>query len=121
MPALSTAPTAASAPGPLGHPTTLPAMREAARRFEAQALGALLQPAFGTLHADRGAFGGGNAEAQWQPMLVDAYAESWSRRGGIGLADAVLREMLRMQGGASAAAPSDPSGGNAASTIGNGN
>ncbi|ATR20805.1 Chemotactic signal-response protein cheL [Roseomonas mucosa] len=78
-----------------GQPPRAEAMREAARKFEAQALGALLQPAFATVSG--GSFGGGAAEGQWRPMLVDAYAEAWSRQGGIGLAASVLQEMLRAQ------------------------
>ena len=75
-----------------------PALRRAARAFEAQALGQLLQPIFATLQPGRSAFGGGMAEAQWQPMLVDAMAQSITGSGrGLGLADAVLREMLRWQ------------------------
>lgn len=75
-----------------------PALRRAAQAFEAQALGQMLQPIFATLHPDKTAFGGGTAEAQWQPMLVDAMAQSITRSGrGLGLADAVLREMLRWQ------------------------
>ena len=42
--------------------------------------------------------GGGAAEAQWRPMLVDAMAGAASRAGhGLGIADMVLREMLRRQ------------------------
>ncbi len=73
-----------------------PALRRAAQAFEAQALGQLLQPIFATLPQSR--FGGGAAEAQWQPMLVDEMAKAASRSGhGMGLGDAVLREMLRWQ------------------------
>lgn len=72
-----------------------PKMREAARSFETQALSQLLQPAFAGLD---GAMGGGAAEAQWRPMLVDAMAGAASRAGhGLGIADMVLREMLRRQ------------------------
>ena len=75
-----------------------PALRRAAQAFEAQALGQLLQPIFATLQPGTSAFGGGMAEAQWQPMLVDAVAKSISSAGrGLGLADAVLHEMLRWQ------------------------
>ena len=75
-----------------------PALHRAARAFEAQALGQMLQPIFATLQPGKSAFGGGMAEAQWQPMLVDAMAQSMTRAGrGLGLADAVLREMLRWQ------------------------
>ena len=76
-----------------------PKMREAARDFEAQALSQLLQPAFAGI--DGGAMGGGAAEAQWRPMLVDAMAAAASRAGhGLGIADMVLREMLRRQSAA---------------------
>ena len=72
-----------------------PKMREAARGFETQALSQLLQPAFAGLDS---AMGGGAAEAQWRPMLVDAMAAAASRAGhGLGIADTVLREMLRRQ------------------------
>ncbi|HEY4251051.1 MAG TPA: rod-binding protein [Roseomonas sp.] len=72
-------------------------MREAARKFEAQMLGQMLQPIFATTDLSRSTLGGGIGEAQWQPMLVDAYAQAASRRGGFGIADAVYREMLRVQ------------------------
>ena len=83
-----------------------PKMREAARSFETQALSQLLQPAFAGLDT---AMGGGAAEAQWRPMLVDAMAGAASRAGhGLGIADTVLREMLRRQSaGPSATAQED--------------
>ena len=79
-------------------PQGLRVLDAAARAFEAQALGQMLQPIFATLQPGKSAFGGGMAEAQWQPMLVDAMAQSITRSGrGLGLADAVLKEMLRWQ------------------------
>jgi flagellar protein FlgJ len=74
------------------------AQRAAAQEFEAQALGALLQPMFEGRGTEN-AFGGGAGEAQWQSMLVTEYGKVIARAGGIGLADAVLKEMLRMQEG----------------------
>lgn len=71
------------------------ALRRAARQFETQALGILLQPVFATADTSRGPFGGGAAEAQWRPMLVDAYAAAAVRAGGLGIADAVHRELRR--------------------------
>ena len=74
-------------------------MREAARNFEAQVLSQMLQPAFAGLGPAVG--GGGAAEAQWRPMLVDAMAGAAARSGhGVGIADMVLREMLRWQSAA---------------------
>jgi peptidoglycan hydrolase FlgJ len=75
-----------------------------AQAFEAQVLSQLLAPAFATVDMGRSAFGGGAAEEQWRPMLLDAMAGAAARsgRGGIGVAEAVLREMLRRQGNAAA-------------------
>lgn len=85
-------------------------MRDAARSFETQALSQLLQPAFAGLGADaKAAGGGGAAEAQWRTMLVDAVAGAASRSGhGLGIADMVLREMLRRQSSEGAATTTDP-------------
>ncbi|CAH0141621.1 rod-binding protein [Roseomonas sp. CECT 9278] len=78
------------------------AMRRAAQDFEAQAFAMLLQPVFATVDFSRSRYGGGAAEAQWQPMLVDAYAGAATRAGaGLGLADLVLREMHRLRAAAS--------------------
>ena len=100
------------------------AMRKAAAKFESQTLSALLQPAFNAAADDKSRFGGGQAEAQWRPMLVDAYAEAWVRRGGIGLTSSVMGEMLRMQSAAGGNPPATPRAtpraGNASSTPRNG-
>jgi len=63
--------------------------------FEAQVLGALLQPMFENLGG--GAFGGGVGEAQWRGLLVAEYGKGIARSGGIGLADAVLSVLHRAQ------------------------
>jgi Rod binding domain-containing protein len=76
-----------------------------AEDFEAQMLGALLQPMFATLPSD-GAFGGGSAEAQWRPMLVEQFGRALARAGGVGIGHAVLAEMQRLQAqGTQAAEP----------------
>ncbi|MFZ4408033.1 MAG: rod-binding protein [Paracraurococcus sp.] len=75
-----------------------PRLRQAAEAFEAQAFGQLLQPLFAAADPSRGGFGGGTAEAQWRPLLVDAMAKQAVRAGhGLGLGDAVLRELLQRQ------------------------
>ncbi|WP_052401343.1 rod-binding protein [Muricoccus aerilatus] len=88
-------------------PTDGSAMARTARRFEAQALGALLKPVYG--EAPKGLLSGGAAEEQWRPMLIEQHAKSWAERGGIGLANAVHAEMLRMQ--AAAQSGETPAGG----------
>lgn len=111
MPALRTAPSGAVPPRTEVLPAEDP-RRRAARAFEAQALGQLLRPMFDTVDASRGTFGGGAGEAQWRPMLVDAYATAIARAGGLGIAEAVHRALLWAQETrAAAAAPRAQEGG----------
>jgi Rod binding domain-containing protein len=78
-------------------PTTDPAaMARTAREFEAMALGALLQPMFEGL-GKGGAFGGGPGEAMWRPLMVKEFARAIAEGGGLGLGDAVMRQMIAMQ------------------------
>ena len=72
---------------------------KAAQDFEAMALNALLQPMFSTIDNSKSAFGGGQAEEAWRPMLTDAIAKKISAQGGLGLAVPVFNQMLRMQEG----------------------
>jgi flagellar protein FlgJ len=77
-------------------PLNLATARAAARQFEGHALGALLQPMFEGISA-RGPFGGGAAEEMWRPMLVAEFGKVMAAAGGVGLADAVLRQMIAAQ------------------------
>jgi flagellar protein FlgJ len=70
---------------------------QAAQDFEAMAIGQLLKPMFSTVDTAHGAFGGGDAEAAWQPMLVDAIGKQMAAHGGIGLAVPVFNAMLQAQ------------------------
>ncbi|WP_372618683.1 rod-binding protein [Falsiroseomonas sp.] len=84
---------AATAGAAAATPATL---RRLSRDFEAQAVAAMFQPVFASVPTD-GPFGGGAAEAQWRPMLVDAIARDLARAGGLGIGEAVYRELLRAQ------------------------
>ncbi|MBV9248317.1 MAG: rod-binding protein [Acetobacteraceae bacterium] len=77
--------------------TAPPALRKAAEDFEAMALGQMLQPMFNTVNSAGSAFGGGEAEEAWKPMLVDAIAKKIAAHGGLGLAGPVLAAMLHAQ------------------------
>ncbi|MDB5415763.1 MAG: chemotaxis protein chel [Rubritepida sp.] len=73
-------------------------MRQVAQNFESQVLAQLMQPAFDTVDTSKSSFGGGKAEEQWRPMMVEAFAAGAVRAGrGIGIQDMVLRHMIRMQ------------------------
>src|SRR5271165_1478665 len=78
-------------------PAQVAKISQAAQDFESMTIGELLKPMFDTVDAAHGAFGGGDAEATWKPMLVDAVARQIGRHGGIGLAAPVFAEMLRRQ------------------------
>ena len=83
---------------PLPAATQAPAaLVQAAQAFEANALGELLKPMFDTVDSAHGAFGGGDGEEAWRPMLVDAVAKQIAAHGGLGLAAPVLRQMMQMQ------------------------
>ena len=80
------------------------AMRKAAQDFEAQRLGALLQPMFETLPTN-GPMGGGMAEGQWRPMLVEQFGKKMAKAGGVGIGHAVYRDMMRLQAQSSGEKP----------------
>lgn len=71
-------------------------MRETAEAFEASFLSQMLKPMFEGLQTD-GPFGGGEGEATWRSFLIDAMAKQTVKAGGVGLADSVVSQMLKMQ------------------------
>jgi Rod binding domain-containing protein len=70
--------------------------RETAEDFEAFFLSQMLQPMFTDIDAEE-PFGGGQAEEMWRTLQVDEMGKSFARQGGIGIADMVLQEMIKMQ------------------------
>lgn len=68
-----------------------------AQQFERMFVAEMLQPMFSGIETD-GPFGGGQGEEVFRPMLLDQYAEAVAKAGGVGIADAVLKEILRLQG-----------------------
>ena len=71
-------------------------MRRVAQQFESMFLGQVLKPMFDGLK-NEAPFGGGFAEEMWRTLQVDEYGKAIARAGGIGIADAVLGHMLKMQ------------------------
>jgi len=78
-------------------PAQVARLRKAAQDFEAMALGQLLQPMFETVDSSKGPMGGGAAEAAWKPMMVNEIARHMAAHGGLGLAQPIFAQMLRMQ------------------------
>lgn len=71
--------------------------RQVAQQFERMFISEMLGPMFQGLETD-GPTGGGNAEATFRPMLIDQYADAITRGGGVGIADSVYKEILKLQG-----------------------
>lgn len=72
--------------------------RHVAQEFEVSFLSAMLQPMFASLSTEA-PFGGGAGEATWRSFLVDAMARQAVRNGGVGVSDAIQRELVALQAG----------------------
>jgi len=72
------------------------AMRKTAKEFEAMYLSQMLRPMFEGIKAEE-PFGGGQAENMWRSLQIDEYGKAIANAGGVGLADAVVREMIILQ------------------------
>lgn len=72
------------------------ALRKTAEDFESVFLSQMLQPMFDTIPTDS-FMGGGHAETIYRGMMVQEMGKSISKSGGIGIADTVYRELLKLQ------------------------
>lgn len=70
--------------------------RKVAEDFEAFFLAQAFQPMFASIEAAE-PFGGGQAEQMWRGMQVDEMGKAMAKAGGVGIADAVYQQILRMQ------------------------
>lgn len=92
----NTAAKTATAQGAAAQPRNEADIRKTANEFEAMFLAEYMKIMFEGTEASE-PFGGGSAEASFRPMLLDEYAKGFAKQGGIGLADAVAREMIALQ------------------------
>jgi peptidoglycan hydrolase FlgJ len=72
-------------------------IRKIAEQFESMMLNQMLAPMFEGLDTD-GPTGGGIGEAMFRPMMIEQYAASIAKAGGVGVSEAVAKEMMRLQG-----------------------
>ena len=70
--------------------------KQAAEDFEAVFLAQMLGPIFDSLETE-GPFGGGSGEKIYRSLLVQEYGKAIAKSGGIGISDAVQREILQLQ------------------------
>ena len=73
-------------------------IRKAAEDFEAMFVAEMMRPIFETTNIEDDPFiGGGHGEEMFKSLLVDEYGKSVSASGGIGIADMVEKELLKLQ------------------------
>jgi len=76
------------------------AAKETAQEFESMFLAQMLGQMSMGIDPDS-AFGGGKGEAAYQSMVSEKYGEAITEMGGLGIADAIYKEILAMQEAAS--------------------
>lgn len=86
-----------AAPNGLTSPAQLGHLRAQAEELEGVFLNTLMKEMFASLHSDSEAMGGGFGEDTWRGMQAEQMAEAVARAGGIGLADAIMSDLLRLQ------------------------
>ena len=72
-------------------------IEKTAQDFEAAFLGQMLKGMFEGVETSA-PFGGGPGEAAFKSFLTEAVAKQMAAGGGVGLADDLQRQMLKMQG-----------------------
>lgn len=88
---------APSASTPAAAGTTDPtAARKTAEDFEAFFLSQSMDSMFAGINGDS-VTGGGQSETVYRSLLIQQYAKVAAKSGGVGIADAVQREILRIQ------------------------
>ncbi len=81
---------------PAGNDTDVK-LRKAAEDFTTVALNEMLKPMFDTTEASDATFGGGAGERAFKPMMINEIAKGIARSGGLGLAEPIYQQMLRLQ------------------------
>ncbi len=87
---------AQDAQGKSTNPIDLAKAREAAQEFEAVFLAQLVTHMFAGVGTDS-IFGGGPGEDIFRSVMFREYGKVLAQSGGIGVADSVMREILRFQ------------------------
>ena len=80
----------------LGRPANAAEARQVAEDFESFFLAQVLEHMFAGVPTD-GSFGGGSAELVYRSLLNQEFGRALSRAGGLGIADELQREILKLQ------------------------
>lgn len=81
---------------PTTNSSNMQQIKKTAQEFEAVFIAEMLRPMFENIDAAE-PFGGGNGAKIYRDMQVDEYGKAIAKNGGIGLADSIMREMIKMQ------------------------
>ncbi|MGC1304057.1 MAG: rod-binding protein [Caulobacteraceae bacterium] len=84
-------------PATVATPAQRAQIEKTAKGFEASFLSTMMGQMFEGVEVEA-PFGGGQGEAAFRSFLMDAMAKSMTERGGVGIANTVAHEMLKMQG-----------------------
>ncbi|MBN9310381.1 rod-binding protein [Devosia sp.] len=85
------APASSLSPARIGH------LRQQAEDLEGVFLNTLMKEMFSSLKSDQSAMGGGFGEETWRGMQAEQMADAMARAGGIGIAEAILPDLIAVQ------------------------
>lgn len=60
-------------------------------------LNTLMKEMFSSIDTSEASFGGGFAEETWRGMQAEQFASAIAEKGGVGLADQLMSDLLRLQ------------------------
>ena len=89
--------TSATSGSQLTSPAQMGHLRAQAEELEGIFLNTLMKEMFASLHSDSDAMGGGFAEDTWRDMQAEQMSDAVSKAGGIGLADSIMGDLLKIQ------------------------
>jgi flagellar protein FlgJ len=72
-------------------------LRKQAVELEGVFLNTLMKEMFSSIDTTEESFGGGFAEETWRGMQAEQFANALAETGGIGLADQLMSDLLRLQ------------------------
>ncbi len=78
-------------------PNTKKKIKDSAQQFEGVFLTNMFEEMFSSVQEKEGPLGAGEANSAWRSMLVEEYANSVTKSGGIGVAEHVQRELIALQ------------------------
>ena len=72
-------------------------LHKQATDLEGVFLNTLMKEMFSSIKTDEQSFGGGFAEDTWRGMQAEQFANAFAEQGGIGLADQLMGDLVRLQ------------------------